>query len=102
MPFRPPVALTLLFACQVGEHFSRFGRVMDVVLVKDFGTLLSLAAQATSLEKQRARAGEMLGRHFARAWQQAGAASPSCRGVEHVAMQALQDPHSMTGSEIQP
>lgn len=51
---------------QVGAYFSRFGRVMDVVLVKDFGTLLHLASQATELEKQRAAAGEMLGRHFAR------------------------------------
>jgi hypothetical protein len=39
---------------------------MDVVLVKDFGTLLRLAAQATALERQRAAAGQMLGQHFAR------------------------------------
>ncbi|GBF87433.1 dynein heavy chain axonemal protein [Raphidocelis subcapitata] len=54
---------------EVGHHFSRFGRVMDVVLVKDFGTLLRLAAQATALERQRAAAGQMLGQHFARAYQ---------------------------------
>lgn len=41
---------------------------MDVVLVKDFGTLLSLAGKATALERQRAAAGQMLGRHLARAW----------------------------------
>ncbi|KAI8468596.1 MAG: hypothetical protein J3K34DRAFT_477538 [Monoraphidium minutum] len=54
---------------EVGAYFSRFGRVMDVVLVKDFGVLLRLSAQATALEQQRAAAGEMLGRHFARAYQ---------------------------------
>lgn len=53
---------------QVGHHFSRYGRVMDVVPVKDFGVLLLLAAQATALEKQRTSAGEQLGRHFAREW----------------------------------
>lgn len=51
---------------QVGAHFSRFGRVLDVVLVKDFGTLLRLAGQATALERQREAAGQMLGRHAAR------------------------------------
>jgi hypothetical protein len=64
---------------KVGHHFSRFGRVMDLVLVKDFGTLLGLAAQATALEQQRAAAGEMLGRHFARerlcSWRAGGASA---------------------------
>jgi hypothetical protein len=45
---------------------------MDVVLVKDFGTLLSLAGQATLLGQQHAAAGEMLGRHFAREWPRCG------------------------------
>lgn len=47
---------TCAFACwvlQIGHHFSKWGRVMDVVMVKDFGPLLNLAATATSLEQQR-------------------------------------------------
>lgn len=38
---------------QIGHHFSKWGRVMDVVMVKDFGPLLNLAATATNLEQQR-------------------------------------------------
>lgn len=51
--------LVLLCSCcacaspQIGHHFSKHGRVMDVVMVKDFGPLLNLAATATNLEQQR-------------------------------------------------
>jgi hypothetical protein len=44
VPVHPP---------QIGHHFSKHGRVMDVVMVKDFGPLLNLAATATNLEQQR-------------------------------------------------
>jgi hypothetical protein len=47
---------------QIGQHFSRFGKVMDVVLVKDFGPLLNLASTATALEQQRRHAEERLAR----------------------------------------
>lgn len=47
---------------QIGQHFSRFGKVMDVVLVKDFGPLLNLASTATTLEQQRRTAEERLAR----------------------------------------
>jgi hypothetical protein len=47
---------------QIGQHFSRFGKVMDVVLVKDFGPLLNLASTATALEQQRRIAEERLAR----------------------------------------
>ncbi|KAF6256543.1 hypothetical protein COO60DRAFT_95334 [Scenedesmus sp. NREL 46B-D3] len=46
----------------IGQHFRRFGKVMDVVLVKDFGPLLNLASTATSLEQQRRLAEERLAR----------------------------------------
>jgi hypothetical protein len=50
-------------ACvQIGQHFSRFGKVMDVVLVKDFGPLLNLASTATALEQQRRAAEDRLAR----------------------------------------
>eukprot|EP00775_Hariotina_reticulata_P011394 gene11394-11542_t len=37
----------------IGRHFARFGQVMDVVMVKDFGPLLQLASTATALEQKR-------------------------------------------------
>ena len=37
----------LALAPQVGEHFSRFGRVMDVVLVRDVARLLQRCRHAT-------------------------------------------------------
>lgn len=43
---------------QVGRHFTRFGKVMDVVMVKDFGPLLSLTAQATDLKDKHNQAKE--------------------------------------------
>jgi hypothetical protein len=49
---RTKVSCTL-FILQIGRHFSKWGRVMDVVMVKDFGPLLSLAETATNLEQQR-------------------------------------------------
>jgi hypothetical protein len=48
-----PYALVCGNTLQIGHHFSRWGRVMDVVMVKDFGPLLNLASTATSLEQQR-------------------------------------------------
>lgn len=43
---------------QIGQHFRKFGKVMDVVMVKDFGPLLSLAAEATALKEQHSQAKE--------------------------------------------
>lgn len=45
--------MILFVPSQIGHHFSKWGRVVDVVMVKDFGSLLNLAATATSLEQQR-------------------------------------------------
>ncbi len=38
---------------QVGEHFSRFGEVMDVVLVRDMAPVLHACEEASKLEQQR-------------------------------------------------
>lgn len=43
----------VLPSLQIGHHFSKWGRVMDVVMVKDFGPLLNLASTATTLEQNR-------------------------------------------------
>jgi hypothetical protein len=51
---------------QVGEHFSKWGEVMDVVVVKDCGPLLALAGKATALERKRRAARNMVERHMAR------------------------------------
>jgi hypothetical protein len=40
-------------ALQIGANFETFGEVMDVVVCKDFGPLLRLAAHATALEEER-------------------------------------------------
>jgi hypothetical protein len=70
-----PALLTL----QIGRHFSKWGRVMDVVMVKDFGPLLSLAETATHLEQQR-KAAESKPAHGKRAGRRAEVwMLPSCR-----------------------
>lgn len=45
---------------EVGEYFAQFGKVMDVVQVKDFGPLLGYCAKATELEKRRESADDAL------------------------------------------
>lgn len=82
-------ALPRLRAPQIGTHFSRFGKVMDVVLVKDFGPLLHLASTATALERQRNEAEARLERGGnageRRAWTRAFDAADgadACRAVD--------------------
>jgi hypothetical protein len=53
---------------QIGDHFSQFGVVMDVVLIKDFGPLLTYCTEATMLEKERQVADQRMARHQASEW----------------------------------
>ena len=53
---------------QIGDHFSQFGVVMDVVLIKDFGPLINFCREATALEKGRQVADKRMAKHKASRW----------------------------------
>lgn len=69
----------VMMIMQIGHHFSKWGRVMDVVMVKDFGPLLNLASTATTLEQNRKAAETKLAHG-----RKAGAAPDSAAGKQYM------------------
>jgi hypothetical protein len=53
---------------QLGMFFSRFGKVMDVVLVRDVRRVLSACAAASKLEQRRALQADQMRMYDSGVW----------------------------------